>query len=80
MKDWALELNSLSDYLVRDPEFYNNQEREEVRRLIQNNMDTSRYAHPYLTNLTKIALPLQMTPPRTLMVQEDHPTAIQGRR
>lgn len=72
VRDWALELNRLSDVLVRDPEFSGPEHREKVRRLIQNNMDTARYFHPYLQNFTSFNIPLISDRPRRLIVQNDN--------
>ena len=70
IRSWALELNKLSDFLVRDDDFIDAADRERTRRLIQNNMDTARYFHPYLQNFTAFSIPLISPAPRRLVVQE----------
>lgn len=48
----------LSDMLLRDEKIENDDLYEQSRRLIQNNMDSIRYANPMLLNLTKLRIPL----------------------
>jgi hypothetical protein len=71
VRNWALELNRLSDELIRDVEVpAGSREREELRRLIQNNMDAARYFHPHLQNFTQFCVPLNMDAPRPLFTTE----------
>ena len=71
IRQWALELNRLSDVMIRDVDVTNDADaRENLRRLIQNNMDAARYLHPYLQNLTQFCIPLNVAPPRRLIVSE----------
>ena len=69
IRKWAVEMSKLSDFLIRDPEM-TMEEREYVRRLIQNNMDTARYTSPALTNLYSLSIPLLAPPPRQLQVTQ----------
>ena len=57
VRNMAIELNTLSDLLIRDPDM-SLESRERARRLVQNNMDAARYMYPYLKNFTKISVPL----------------------
>ena len=69
MRDWAVELNKMSDLLIRDPELTGS-DQEYARRLIQNNIDTARYTQPYLQNFTKFCIPLNFQGTRQLMVTD----------
>jgi len=68
IREYAVELSRLSDLLVRDPAIENDTVKEDIRRLVQNNMDATRYLSPYLQNMTKMCIPLIAEPPRTLLV------------
>lgn len=75
VRNWALELNRLSNELIRDVEApTGTPEREALRRLIQNNMDAARYFHPHLQNLTQFCVPLNMAAPRPLFITETNQT------
>ena len=42
IREYAVELSRLSDLLVRDPAIENERVKEDIRRLVQNNMDATR--------------------------------------
>ena len=51
-------MSKLAAFLKDDPILGHVNDKEEKRRLIQNNFDAARYADPMLKNLTKIMVPL----------------------
>ena len=69
MRKWAIELSKLSDLLIRDPEI-TVADRDYLRRLVQNNMDTARYTSPALMNIYSLSIPLLAPPPRNLTVTQ----------
>ena len=69
MRKWAVELSKLSDLLIRDPEI-TVADRDYLRRLVQNNMDTARYTSPTLMNIYSLSIPLLAPPPRNLTVTQ----------
>ena len=69
IKSCALELSKLSNVLIMDPVLpHDSQQKENTRRLIQNNMDAARYLSVQLKNFTQFCVPLDSSPPRILTV------------
>jgi len=68
LRTWSFQLHRLSDQLIRDEPLpdKNAPEYETARRLIQNNMDASRYMSPELQHFCQFVIPLGDEPPRGL--------------
>ena len=69
---WSFHLHRLSDQLMRDEPLSdkNTPEYERACRLVQNNMDASRYLAPALQHFRHFVIPLGDEPPRGLDVAE----------
>merc|ERR1712106_1038409 len=82
LRTWSFQLHRLSDQLIRDEPLpdSNSKEYQTARRLIQNNMDASRYMSPELQNFCQFVIPLGDEPPRGLAVlarsQPRRPSAV----
>lgn len=72
LRTWSFQLHRLSDQLIRDEALpdKSSKEYELSRRLIQNNMDASRYMSPELQNFCQFVIPLGDVPPRGLAVMQ----------
>jgi len=70
MLTWSMQLHRLADQLIKDEPLpdRNSEKYAKHRRLIQNNMDASRYLSPQLQNFSKFVIPLGEPPPRRLAV------------
>lgn len=70
MLTWSMQLHRLADQLIKDEPLpdRNAEQYQKNRRLIQNNMDASRYLSPQLQNFCQFVVPLGETPPRRLAV------------
>ena len=70
MLTWSMQLHRLADQLIKDEPLpdRNSDKYAKHRRLIQNNMDASRYLSPQLQNFSKFVIPLGEPPPRRLAV------------
>jgi len=83
LRTWSFQLHRLSDQLIRDESLPdpNSKEYQKARRLIQNNMDASRYMSPELQNFCQFVIPLGDEPPRGLAVlarnNQRRPSAVQ---
>merc|ERR1712157_248921 len=51
-------MNEMAEFLKADENFSSEEVYETKRRMVQNNMDTVRYANPMLLNISKLKVPL----------------------
>ena len=68
----------LSKLLTADKEIESDEEHEKTRRLVQNNMDSMRYASPMLMNLTKLCIPINR-PQAVVQLTQNYNSSQQSR-